>query len=80
MARVLNVVFFLLLVAATTMVNSVPEMPADDQKTVGWIAFCLDLYHKCLINPIFCPEYYSVCVLQHHTPSVPVSAAAPPHA
>ncbi|MCI38242.1 hypothetical protein A2U01_0059470 [Trifolium medium] len=55
--------------------SDIPQMVKSQshQNTwIGWIAFCADLYQKCLLDRHYCQEYYAICVLQHHAPPIPV--------
>ncbi|MCI06403.1 hypothetical protein A2U01_0027462, partial [Trifolium medium] len=58
----------LLLLVATS--DSIPMVNSEKTVIGGWVKFCAELYQKCLLNPIFCSEYYTICVLQHHTTCV----------
>jgi hypothetical protein len=42
-----------------------------NEKTLGWILYCNELYQKCLLDPSSCPHYYAICLFKNQSPPAP---------
>jgi hypothetical protein len=71
---VVLVLFIVTLAANGTELNK-NGAGVGNEKTLGWILYCNELYQKCLLDPSSCPHYYAICLFKNQSlPAPPPSS------